>query len=103
MKPTIGRIVLYRVSSDDAAAISAQRERLGMRGNPIAEGEEVPAVIVRVFENEFGPGIPGCNLKLMLDGEDDYWATSRREGVERNTWHWPKIEKPGDLTKEAIR
>ncbi|GAA4560510.1 hypothetical protein [Planotetraspora kaengkrachanensis] len=30
-----------------------------------------------------------CNLQVLLDGNDAYWATSRTEGDEPGRWSWP--------------
>lgn len=89
MKPTTGRILLYKLSQADINAIEAKRAGIGWVGNPLCAGEVVPMIAVRIFEDEFGAGIPGVNGKLMLDGEDSFWATSRREGSEPGTWSWP--------------
>ena len=112
MKPTIGRIVIYRLSNQDAEAMERRRttgasiaERikkntpdsscwpLGAQahiGNPLYEGAEVPMVIIRVWPDEFGTGIPGVNGQAFLDGNDSLWVTSVKEGNEPGTWHWPE-------------
>lgn len=84
--PTIGRIVSYRLTEDDARHITQQRAHDGVSGNFVTEGQEYPAVVVRTF-----PGNPddACNLKVLLDGPDCYWATSRRQGDGPGTWAWP--------------
>jgi hypothetical protein len=85
--PTIGRTVLYRLSDDDARRITQQRANNGTRGNVVEEGQVFPAVVVRIF-----PGNPHgvVNLKVLLDGPDEFWATSRHEGDEPGTWSWPE-------------
>ena len=108
MKPTIGRIVHYTLTADDAAAINKrrtdftahQRTILGTPdpghrgatghiahvGNHAEGGQTFPATIVRIFET----GIVGtCNLQVTLDGTDTYWVTSRHEGDRPGTWSWP--------------
>ena len=96
--PTPGRIVQYRVSADDADMINRRREdyatsaksiRTGFiahAGNRVAEGQIFPALIVRVWDDAAN----GVNLKVFLDGNDDLWATSRKEGDDVGTWHWPE-------------
>lgn len=79
MQPKTGNIVSYKLSAADCAAITKQRES-GQRGNPVAEGDTYPALVVAVFTNEFGQGVHGLNLKVFLDGDDSFWATSRRLG-----------------------
>jgi hypothetical protein len=83
MQPTIGRIVHYTLSQQDADAINAQRGPLG--GNHASEGDTYPAMVVRVFH----PETSTANLQVFLDGPDSYWATSRTEGEGPFYWAWP--------------
>lgn len=108
MQPTTGRTVLYTISADDAMKINRRRtnghsiaERMKAEppqwptgaqahiGNSASEGDVVPMVVVRVWPNEFGEGIPGVNGQALLDGNDAYWVTSAKEGTEPGTWAWP--------------
>lgn len=97
MKPSIGRIVHYTLSNQDAQAINKRRADfyhhrgtagyadtgyIAHYGNEAREGDVYPAVIVRVWDSS-------QNLKVLLDGSDDYWATSRTEGEGPNHWSWP--------------
>ena len=109
MQATVGRIVHYRLTSSDAADISRRRAdfaafnaahrdaagneagsfpgrsgHVGHFGNPASEGDVCAAVVVAVFGN--GEHV---NLKVLLDGNDDHWATSRPEGTSPGTWAWP--------------
>ncbi|HEY9473021.1 MAG TPA: hypothetical protein VIS06_04110 [Mycobacteriales bacterium] len=86
--PTIGRIVHYRLSAQDAAIIRDRRAATGAHGNPALEGDVYPAEIVRVFGPADNPD-RAVNLQVGLDGEDTYWATSRTEGDGPGTWFWP--------------
>lgn len=75
----------------------------------IPNGEHRPAIVVRVWPNEFGPGIPGVNLQVFTDGSNDmrefaeggypprelvragmFWATSAKfsDTHEPGTCHW---------------
>lgn len=92
MTPTIGRIVIYKLSEGDAAEIGHHRSQdFGAAGNHVRAGEEYPAVVVRTFGSDMGTS----NLKVMLDGNDDYWATSRIEGNDTGMWHWPaRVPEP---------
>lgn len=102
MSPTVGRIVLYKLTAGDAQSIIQQRTlNPHLQGNVACLGDEYPALVVRVF----GGSEPGlCNLQVLLDGNDSYWATSRpnadsqyvrdaqaqhdyRDG--RGCWRWP--------------
>lgn len=97
--------MLYRLTTADAkiindlredaavfsgtAALAAQpghRGRTGHilhRGNSAAEGDMLPAVIVRIW------GDGKANLQVLLDGNDAYWATSREEGDGNGQWSRP--------------
>ncbi len=97
-----GRIVYYVVSESVAAEIMRRRtnaisisERIKVNkwplgaqahvGNDVNVGDIYPAMILRVW------GTSGCsNLKVMLDGSDEYWATSiSYENDKRpGSWHW---------------
>lgn len=89
MKPTIGRIVYYTLTEQDANNILAKRAKVAgdgpAVGNHAAAGDVYPAMVVRVFDPTSGTS----NLQVMLDGTDTYWATSRKEGAEPGTWAWP--------------
>lgn len=99
--PSIGRIVHYRLSADDAADINRRRsdfqrgpgyaDRTGYTGhvgNEALEGALAPAVIVRAFDDT-----DTVNLQVLLDGNDTFWATSRREGNDVGQWTWPVREE----------
>lgn len=96
MQPSIGRIVHYQLTEHDAEAINRRRKdfsesRSGDQktgfishvGNDAAAGDVLPAVIVRVWGT-------ACNLQVLLDGTDTYWATSRNEGADKGQWSWPE-------------
>lgn len=104
MKPSIGRIVHYCLSSRDADAINRRRDdamqtlaalvpEQGVRvagdgkqihvGNIAREGDVYPAIIVRAWNDDL------LNLQVFLDGNDTYWATSAHLGAEAGTWSWP--------------
>lgn len=86
MKPTIGRIVHYKLTSSDVAIINQQDPHQPSRRNPVSEGQVYPAMVVAVFGN--GEHV---NLKVFLDGgpSAECWATSRPEGDAPGTWCWP--------------
>lgn len=107
MLPTIGRIVHYVLNAGDAAAINRRRDDFqafqrghahphepgqpgatghqAHIGNPAAAGDVCPAMVVRRFD---GNDVV-VNLQVWLDGNDVYWATSRKEGDQPGTWCWP--------------
>jgi hypothetical protein len=88
MQPTIGRIVHYRLSAQDADEIATRRALVVTqdgheRGNSVYEGLACSAVVVAVSTPEI------VNLQVLLDGDGSHWATSRHEGDEPGTWSWP--------------
>lgn len=103
--PTIGRIVLYVLSSSDVASIKQQRIVKGPGydehkarehpeqfpqgpGNEPYEGEILPATVVKTWGDTPESAV---QLQVMLDGPDTFWATSRvndDEGKAPGTWHW---------------
>lgn len=87
---TVGRIVHYVLNVEDVRRIYEHRRSENINGNPIHDGVHVPAMITQVFEDEFGEGQHGVNLKCFLDGDDMYWSVSRRHDEEKapGTWHW---------------
>lgn len=106
MQPTIGRIVHYRLTENDAKQVNRRRtdgnsirERIDSEkwpigaqahiGNPAFAGEVVPLVIVHVWPHEFGKDVDGVNGQALLDGNDSLWVTSVREGEENGQWFWP--------------
>lgn len=90
MKPSIGRIVHYKLSPDDVRRINDNRMKLGSVGRNRASVDEVyPAIIVCVWPDEHGPGIPGINGQAFLDGDDTHWILSAKEGTEGGQWQWP--------------
>lgn len=112
-KPSVGRIVHYKLSADDAAQINRRRttcksiadriqvlihtttdEKLtgwpvGAQahiGNDVAEGDVFPMLIVRVW----GPSAESAvNGQVFLDGNDVFWATSRTVGEQSGQFLWP--------------
>lgn len=84
MKPSIGRIVHYILTEDDVLATRSKH------GNPHHAGQHVPMIIVVVWPNEYGPNFDGVNGQVFLDGTDSLWITSKKEGTEPGTWHWPE-------------
>ncbi|MEU0332239.1 hypothetical protein [Streptomyces sp. NPDC006193] len=93
--PAAGDVVLYRLTEHDAANINRRRKDFGTSnsadsrtgfighvGNSVQEGDALPAVIVRVWAES----TITCNLQVLLDGNDTFWATSRPEGTTAGTW-----------------
>ena len=112
--PTIGRIVHYRLSEDDAKQINRRRttgasiaERMRVQvsqvetatpilgwptgaqahiGNEAHEGDTYPMLITRVW----GPNVEAAvNGQVFLDGNDVLWATSVCVGEGPRSFSWP--------------
>ena len=115
MKPTIGRIVHYTLTAQDADAINRRRttgisiaERIGAGvksengvlgslwpigaqahiGNAVEEGDAFPLVITRVWGDQ---PTSAFNGQLMLDGNDTFWVTSTaiEETPRPGAANWP--------------
>lgn len=93
--PEIGDVVLYRLTAGDVAHINPWRRDfhqngsadsrtgfIGHIGNFVQEGDVFPAVVVRVHAES----TVTCNLRVLLDGSDTWWATSRAEGEGLGQW-----------------
>lgn len=64
MKPTIGRIVLYKAG----------------------DGNDLPAIVVKVWNDTC------VNLKVFTnDAEQALFVTSVTEGDQRGSWRWPTV------------
>lgn len=112
--PTKGRIVLYVLSADDAAAINKRRKAadehwdyhaknaIGVMvhaGNAANEGAIYPAMVVATWGTNADSYV---NLKVELDGSDSFWATSRRVGEGPGTYHWMEYQKGQAAKYEAL-
>jgi len=109
--PTIGRIVHYKLSAQDAEAINRRREDavrtlnpapgIGRSadgdqvhvGNRVSEGDVFPMMITRVWGLDLDAQAPTAerlvNGQVFLDGNDVYWATSVHEGDGVRHYRWP--------------
>ena len=108
MQPTIGRIVHYALTEQDAAEINRRRVdfdayrrdhntptdpgqpgrtgHIAHVGNRAEEGQVYPATIVRVWGENPDSAV---NLQVQLDGTDTFWATSRSVGEGPGHFAWP--------------
>jgi hypothetical protein len=97
MNPSIGRIVVYRLDKWEADAVNKRRGAaivsgiakrqegcMAHVGNVVREGDQFPAVVVRVWSGS------GINAQVLLDGTDTLWTCSRVEGNSAGNWSWPE-------------
>lgn len=103
--PTIGRIVHYTLSEDDAAYINRRRDDAtayahnlpdGVArkptgdqrhiGNKAIEGQVYPMIIVRVWGTTPESAVNG---QVLLDGNDSLWVTSVTAGEGARRFVWP--------------
>ncbi len=86
MIPSIGRIVHYRLTEQDCAAINNHRVKRNALGNPATPGSVYPLIITRVWGDTHGSAVNG---QVMLDGDDTLWVTSVTEGDSGRNWFVP--------------
>ncbi len=113
--PSLGRIVHYRLSADDAVQINRRRTSgvsIATRmktfaqsaqdgpevvygwpagaqahiGNEVSEGDTFPMIITRVWGDTPTSAVNG---QVFLDSNDVFWATSRMVGDRPGTFSWP--------------
>lgn len=101
--PKVGDWVIHRLSEPQVETINrrradARRFELQQRhsvaplqntgfmvhvGNNVRAGQEFPMLVVRVWQsNHDQPGDWLVNGQIFLDGNDTFWVTSARQGLE---------------------
>lgn len=81
--PTVGRVVLYRLSDHDVRQILRMS---GFKpGNDVKVGDVLPATVVKTW-GEWPES--AVNLQVMLDGPGTYWCPSRVVGDVPGSYHW---------------
>jgi hypothetical protein len=104
MVPSVGRIVHYKLTQQDADQINKRRkdarnknaagvtlasQELGAvvhTGNEVRAADVYPSVITRIWGSTDGSAVNG---QVLLDGNDLFWATSRLEGEGEGFWSIP--------------
>jgi len=109
MKPTIGKIVIYKLTETDAEQINRRRtnglsilERIKVNmwplgaqahiGNAVKEGEEFPLVVTKISWSSYQM----VNGQALLDSNDVLWIVNCEEGDTNGTWHSPIIQQEKD-------
>jgi hypothetical protein len=96
--PSIGRIVLYKLNSDDVSVIRTFRSDIsGKVGNSVSAGDIFPMIITKVFDNK-PTTKSSVNGQVFLDGNDNLWVVSVLQGHKEREWHDPRDK---DLTKRV--
>ncbi len=103
MTPTVGRVVHYTLTEQDAESINQRRKdttaNLGSIktnalgyvahiGNKAEAGQVLPMTIVRVWGTTPESSVNG---QVLLDGNDTLWVTSRSQGEGQGRWSWPPL------------
>ena len=84
---TDGQSIRDRMTADPPTWPAGAQAHIG---NVVGPADVYPAMVLRVFTDD-----GTCNLRVFLDGNDDFWATSvlfdagNEHGEHRlRTWHW---------------
>lgn len=97
MIPTVGRIVHYTLTAQDAEAVNRRRSdgaaggslvqdgTVVHTGNAASAGQVYPMLITRVWNDD--PGT--VNGQVFLDGNDSLWVTSVTPGEGERHYAWP--------------
>lgn len=78
MKPSIGRIVIYRPRPNELIKLGGNHEQ-GIT--------ECPAIIVKMWGDAEESAV---NLKVLGDSANDIWVTSAMKGEQVGQWSEPK-------------
>lgn len=102
MIPSVGRIVHYKLTAQDAEQVNRRRADwqadraekvtaaigyMAHVGNTASEGDVYPMLIVRVWGMTEGSSVNG---QVFLDGNDTLWVTSVGQGDQPRQWHEPQ-------------
>lgn len=98
--PTLGRVVMYKLTERDAQKVDGQRADGRNRGSTVRAGTVCPAFVVghnrsvRSAVDENGKPAPdivseSINLKVQLDGTDEYYVKGVTMGPDDGQAQWP--------------
>lgn len=88
MQIQLGQIVLYTLGMRDVNEIQRQRRDGKQLGNAVRDGETFPGMVVKITLDEFGANQHGVNLRVLLDGSDFLWVTSRKYDDQGTQGTW---------------
>lgn len=89
MKPTIGRIVHYKLTAEDRQNLATLANISGRYSNTASgyNNEPVAAIITAVWSETT------INVQLIIDGHaNTLWKTSINQGDGNGQWSWPPRE-----------
>ena len=101
MNPSVGQIVHYKLTAQDAEQVNRRRKDADSNrqnhsdaalgyvahvGNFASEGDVYPMLIVRVWGTTPESSVNG---QVFLDGNDTLWVTSAGQGDDVRQWHEP--------------
>jgi hypothetical protein len=95
----IGKILIYKLTSEDAAVINRRRttsvdirERIGHGqwpagaqahiGSPVVSGQEYPMIVTSTSTGILVDG------QVFLSGSDTYWVENRNRGSHNGQWRF---------------
>lgn len=87
-KPSIGRIVHYRLTDASVDEISRLRSNGFHIGARAISGDALPMIIVSIWQRSSPDDICICG-QVFLDGNHVLWVQSVVEGTTPGTWSWP--------------
>lgn len=114
MKPSVGRIVHYCLTTEDAEVANRRRTtRESIRvqmdmekwpvgaqahiGNPATKGDILPMMIVKVdFATDH------VNGQVFLDGADVLWVSLVAEGEGPGLWRWPPMQPDSQARRVVV-
>ncbi len=86
MIPTIGRIVHYTLSEQDAVRVNLLRADSPGAANFASPGDVYPMMIVRTWGSTPESAVNG---QVFIDGDFTLWVTSVAVGEGPRTYAWP--------------
>lgn len=93
MKPTIGRVVIYKTTEEDKDYFRS----LTQKWQTINVSDQLPAMIVAVWSDTC------INVQVMLDGvQSTMWKTSVNQGDVEGQWSWPIIEHKQGVERTPV-
>ena len=102
--PTIGQVVHYKLTAEEAEAINRRRRHADESrvvhqhtgtvvhtGNPAGSGDVYPMIITKVSATNADEA-SAVNGQVFLDGDDTLWVTSALQGSEMGQWLDPRTQ-----------